>query len=648
MAAITSYKGEALVGRSNYIEWLKEASLFLEVHSFMPYIDGTEKNPLSIKSLYYTDSGPRSPELAIKYLEKKTKYSRNTKRALGAIKSTLSADNIDSLETIAHYFNKLIDASYKSFKSADEYTSYIQSSAIYLKELGYKLPKPFIAILLFKGLSIIKTLYVDTVDKYPELRTKLLPRQNKKSRSNNTPEKTKSTKAVMIMLASHNLTSLVYSGLSDQETSLLILDSGASEHYTYNKDWLLDYKSISNKSIRIANGQSLAVLGKGNIPVKANNNTKLIIKDVFYMPNLRANLISTKELINKGWNIIFKKDLVEIVKNTIGVTTSWRYNTYYLNMLVDFNKLEPIVYYTKPENNKLDLYHKRLNHLNKDILLKTIDNTFGLSLGNNEASNNSISDCEPCFISKFHNIGSKKPMSTAPILSVYDIDIVGPIRPLGPKGEKYFMTITDRGSRGAWVFPIKYKGDAYSILVKFFNMIKTQFPEAQIKALKLDNAKEFKSSKWTVFYDDNGTICEYTSPYSAPQNGIAEILNKYIIERLIAICKAKNIPLFLWPYLVQAIIYIKNRTYNSIIDKTPFEALTDKKPNIGYIKILGSLVYTLVPKETRKYGKLSEKGNKGILIGFESANNFLVYLPIENKYIPTNIINQTIITIENY
>ncbi|TVY50241.1 Retrovirus-related Pol polyprotein from transposon TNT 1-94, partial [Lachnellula cervina] len=343
-------------------------------------------------------------------------------------------------------------ASYKSFKSADEYTSHIQSLAIYLKELGYKLPKPFIAILLFKGLSIKE-------DKYPELRTKL-PRQNKKPRNNNnsTSKKTKSTKAVIITLASHGLvnqeTSLVYNRLNNQESKFhktqLILDSGAN------------YKSISNKSIRIANGQSLAVLGKGNIPVKANNN-KLIIKDVFY-------------------NITFKKDLVEIVKNTIR-----RYNAYYLNMLVDFNKLEPIVYYTKPEDNKLDLYYKRLNHLNKNILLKTINNTSGLSLGNNEASNNSISDCEPCFIGKFHNIGSKKPMSTALILSVYDIDIVGPIRPLGPKGEKYFITITDRGSRGAWVFPIKYKGDAYSVLVKFFNIIKTQFPKAHIKALKLDN-----------------------------------------------------------------------------------------------------------------------------------------------------------------
>ncbi|TVY85595.1 hypothetical protein LAWI1_G008091 [Lachnellula willkommii] len=89
------------------------------------------------------------------------------------------------------------------------------------------------------------------------------------------------------------------------------------------------------------------------------------------------------------------------------------------------------------------------------------------------------------------------------------------------------------------------------------------------------------------------------------------------------------------PYLIQAIIYIKNRTYNSIINKTPFKALTNKKPNIGYIKILGSLAYILVPKETRKNSKLSKKGNKGILIGFKSANNFLIYLPSKDRVIST-------------
>ena len=75
-------------------------------------------------------------------------------------------------------------------------------------------------------------------------------------------------------------------------------------------------------------------------------------------------------------------------------------------------------------------------------------------------------------------------------------------------------------------------------------MIETQF-EVKIKAFKLDNAKEFKSNKFTLFCSENGALLEYTSPYSAPQNGIAKRLNKYVVERLITICKNKHIPLFL-------------------------------------------------------------------------------------------------------
>jgi hypothetical protein len=67
-----------------------------------------------------------------------------------AIKATYSET---SLEAIAWYFNKIIEVNYNLFKNADKYTSYIQSFAIYLKDLGHDLPEPFIAILLFKGLS---------------------------------------------------------------------------------------------------------------------------------------------------------------------------------------------------------------------------------------------------------------------------------------------------------------------------------------------------------------------------------------------------------------------------------------------------------------------------------------------------------------
>ena len=66
----------------------------------MPYIDGTETPPN--KALYYksnTDNTisdtPYSPELGIKYLDKEQEFRRNSNKALGAIKSIISIDNID-------------------------------------------------------------------------------------------------------------------------------------------------------------------------------------------------------------------------------------------------------------------------------------------------------------------------------------------------------------------------------------------------------------------------------------------------------------------------------------------------------------------------------------------------------------------------
>jgi hypothetical protein len=89
----------------------------------------------------------------------------------------------------------------------------------------------------------------------------------------------------------------------------LILDSGASEYYTYNRDWFLNYNKISNKSIKTASGHALLVIGQGDVPIKIANNgsyTDVIIKGVFYMPGLKTTLISSKELTNKSWVIIFK------------------------------------------------------------------------------------------------------------------------------------------------------------------------------------------------------------------------------------------------------------------------------------------------------------------------------------------------------
>ena len=51
MSNFSSFKGDKLVGISNYIEWKTNINLFLEINSYILYIDGTKESPS--KSLYY-------------------------------------------------------------------------------------------------------------------------------------------------------------------------------------------------------------------------------------------------------------------------------------------------------------------------------------------------------------------------------------------------------------------------------------------------------------------------------------------------------------------------------------------------------------------------------------------------------------------
>ena len=82
--------------------------------------------------------------------------------------------------------------------------------------------------------------------------------------------------------------------------------------------------------------------------------------------------------------------------------------------------------------------------MNKELLIKIIDNTLRLS---DKLKKLDLNHCNPCFIGKFHEKGNKTPISRALNLTVFDVDIARPFRPLGPKGEAYFLTITDRGSK---------------------------------------------------------------------------------------------------------------------------------------------------------------------------------------------------------
>jgi hypothetical protein len=108
---------------------------------------------------------------------------------------------------------------------------------------------------------------------HPELKKETKKSSNKRrkgkdNKDNNKPkdEESKSASPKVIMSAS-TTTTTSYAQNRSLETTKLVLDSGASEHFTPNKEWLLNYEELSNKTIIVANSAKAAILGKGNIPL---------------------------------------------------------------------------------------------------------------------------------------------------------------------------------------------------------------------------------------------------------------------------------------------------------------------------------------------------------------------------------------------
>ena len=84
------------------------------------------------------------------------------------------------------------------------------------------------------------------------------------------------------------------------------------------------------------------------------------------------------------------------------------------------------------------------------------------------------------------------------------------------------------------------------------------------------------------------------------QNGVAERLNRTLVERSRAMLLESNLPKSLWGYAILHANYIKNRTHTrSLPDKTPYETVYGKKPNLQDAYEWGKDVYVKIKQDDK-------------------------------------------------
>ena len=99
------------------------------------------------------------------------------------------------------------------------------------------------------------------------------------------------------------------------------------------------------------------------------------------------------------------------------------------------------------------------------------------------------------------------------------------------------------------------------------------------------------------------------------QNGVAEKINRTLVETVHSMLSDANLPKKFWAEALSTAVHLRNRSPTKAVQgETPFEALTNERPDVSHLKVFGCLCYSHVTKDERQ--KFDTKVRKCIMLGY--------------------------------
>jgi hypothetical protein len=160
-----------------------------------------------------------------------------------------------------------------------------------------------------------------------------------------------------------------------------IIDSGATQHMTFEREWFTTYESIVPQKEYMGDDTILEAIGKGNIKATMQVGGRvsfITITQVLHVPKMNNSLIFVSKLISEGLKVEFDKDGCK-VNNAHGIVVaqSRREKNFYL---LHVNVQKENVNLAKSSNKGATLWHQRFGHLNVANLMKLGKMVHGMNL----------------------------------------------------------------------------------------------------------------------------------------------------------------------------------------------------------------------------------------------------------------------------
>ncbi|GJU71341.1 retrovirus-related pol polyprotein from transposon TNT 1-94 [Tanacetum coccineum] len=171
------------------------------------------------------------------------------------------------------------------------------------------------------------------------------------------------------------------------------------------------------------------------------------------------------------------------------------------------------------------------------------------------------------------------------------MDLYGPMRIQSINGRKYILVIVDDYSRFTWVEFLRSKDEVPEFVIKFLKMSQVRL-NTTVCNIRTDNGTEFVNQTLRAYYEEVGISHQTLVAHSLQQNDVVERRNHTLVETARKMLIFSKALLFLWAEAVVTACYTQNRSLiRKRHNKTPYELLRDRKPDLSYLRVFGALCY---------------------------------------------------------
>ena len=385
-----------------------------------------------------------------------------------------------------------------------------------------------------------------------------------------------------------------------------LIDSGATQHMSYTNQFMTKYKTFDPVDVHLADDGVVQAVGSGDIVMMMKTPSgvkKGVLRNVWHIPKLTRNLFSVGRFTKDVAPMTFDTSVCHVnLKNK-----KWRIGEragkglFKLCMTpVQSENASVASVPGGPPMSKSYLWHLRLGHIGHGGLDAIVKQKLGVGI--DIASVSKWELCNGCALGKqtrvnFQSTGSELAKN---MLDIVHSDVCGPMQTPTFASKRYFVTFIDDKSRFCVVFLMRSKSEVLDKFVQFVKFAETQ-TGSRVKVLRSDNGGEYASNKFAAYCRNQGIVQQFTPPYTPQLNGVAERMNRTLVESARCMIEYAGLSKRYWGEAVMTAAFLRNRcpTRATGYDKSPHEMWTKKKPLLKNLKVFGCHAYVHVPSKKR-------------------------------------------------